>query len=72
MGRTLKHVTPIVGTQVLYYSDKTAVVKCMLNGVEGFSVPVDHHIRMPEATSLVMTLLRLEHAYLFDKELKVP
>lgn len=70
--RRLKHVTPIVGTQVLYYSDNTAAVKCMLNGVEGFCVTVDHHIRMPEATALVMTVLRLEHSYLFDKELKAP
>ena len=49
-----------------------AIFRIELNGVEGFSVPVDHKIRMPEANALVMTVLRLEHAYLFEKELKAP
>jgi len=72
LTRHITHTTPVVGTQITYFTDNTAVVKCMLNGVEGFSVPVDHKIRMPEANALVMTVLRLEHAYLFEKELKAP
>ena len=68
MGRPrLIHTTPIFGVQVLYFSDGTSVVKQSNGAMEGFSISVDHHIGVPEAASVLMTALRMEHTAYYQK-----
>ena len=65
---TKVHRTPIFGVQVLHYSDGTSMVKQYNNNMEGFSIPVDHHIDFPGAMALVLTTMRLsEHAPFYQK-----
>jgi len=70
--KTLVESTHIFGVQVLYYSDGTSVIKQYNSGMEGFSIPVGHHIGLAEASSVVMTALRMEHADFYNKNYARP
>ena len=72
MTKRLVESTQMFGVMVLYYSDGTSVIKQYNNGMEGFAIPVDHHIGLAEAASVVMTSLRMEHADYYNKHYARP
>lgn len=70
--KTPIHVTPMFGVQVFYYRDGTSLIKQANDTMEGFAIPVDHHIGLAEAAAVVMTALRMEHADFFNKNYARP